>query len=144
MAAQDLRIGFTNGVFDLLHPGHARVLAQARAACDRLVVGLNSDASVRGLDKGSERPLQNERARAEVLASMEAVDLVAIFNEDTPLNLIKRVRPNVLVKGSDYHGKTVVGREIVEAAGGEIILVDLVPGHSTTDIVRRSRLVPKR
>jgi D-beta-D-heptose 7-phosphate kinase/D-beta-D-heptose 1-phosphate adenosyltransferase len=142
--AQDLRIGFTNGVFDLLHPGHARVLAQARAACDRLVVGLNSDASVRGLDKGSERPLQNERARAEVLASMEAVDLVAIFNEDTPLNLIKRVRPNVLVKGSDYHGKTVVGREIVEAAGGEIILVDLVPGHSTTDIVRRSRLVPKR
>ena len=141
---QDLRIGFTNGVFDLLHPGHARVLAQARAACDRLVVGLNSDASVRGLDKGSERPLQDERARAEVLASMEAVDLVAIFNEDTPLNLIKRVRPNVLVKGSDYHGKTVVGREIVEATGGEVILVDLVPGHSTTDIVRRSRLVPKR
>ena len=141
---QDLRIGFTNGVFDLLHPGHARVLAQARAACDRLVVGLNSDASVRALDKGSERPLQNERARAEVLASMEAVDLVAIFNEDTPLNLIKRVRPNVLVKGSDYHGKTVVGREIVEATGGEVILVDLVPGHSTTDIVRRSRLVPKR
>ena len=75
---------------------------------------------------------------------MEAVDLVAIFNEDTPLNLIKRVRPYVLVKGSDYHGKTVVGREIVEATGGEVILVDLVPGHSTTDIVRRSRLVPKR
>ncbi len=141
---QDLRIGFTNGVFDLLHPGHIRVLAQARAACDRLVVGLNSDASVRRLNKGSERPLQSEQARAEVLAGLEAVDLVAIFNEDTPLELIKRVRPNVLVKGSDYHGKTVVGREIVEAGGGEVILVDLVPGHSTTSIVRRSRLVPKR
>jgi D-beta-D-heptose 7-phosphate kinase / D-beta-D-heptose 1-phosphate adenosyltransferase len=142
--AQDLRIGFTNGVFDLLHPGHIRVLAQARAACDRLVVGLNSDASVRRMNKGSERPLQNEQARAEVLAGLEAVDLVAIFNEDTPLQLIKRVLPKVLVKGSDYHGKTVVGREIVEAKGGEVMLVDLVPGHSTTNIVRRSRLVPKR
>jgi D-beta-D-heptose 7-phosphate kinase/D-beta-D-heptose 1-phosphate adenosyltransferase len=137
--AQDLRIGFTNGVFDLLHPGHVRVLAQARAACDRLVVGVNSDASVRRLDKGSERPLQSEKARSEVLAALEAVDLVAIFNEDTPLELIKRVRPNILVKGSDYRGKTVVGRELVEAMGGEVILVELVPGHSTTDIVRRSR-----
>jgi D-beta-D-heptose 7-phosphate kinase/D-beta-D-heptose 1-phosphate adenosyltransferase len=120
------------------------VLAQARAACDRLVVGLNSDASVRRLNKGSERPLQNEQARAEVLAGLEAVDLVAIFNEDTPLKLIKHIRPNVLVKGSDYLGKTVVGREIVEKAGGAVMLVDLVPGHSTTNIVRRSRLVPKR
>jgi D-beta-D-heptose 7-phosphate kinase/D-beta-D-heptose 1-phosphate adenosyltransferase len=108
------------------------------------VVGLNSDASVRRLNKGSERPLQSEQARAEVLAGLEAVDLVAIFNEDTPLQLIKRVLPKVLVKGSDYHDKTVVGREIVEAKGGEVMLVDLVPGHSTTNIVRRSRLVPKR
>ena len=105
---------------------------------------VRSDASGRRLDKGSERPLQNEQARAEVLAGLEAVDLVAIFNEDTPLELIKRVRPSVLVKGSDYHGKAVVGREIVEAHGGGVILVDLVPGHSTTNIVRRSRLVPKR
>jgi D-beta-D-heptose 7-phosphate kinase/D-beta-D-heptose 1-phosphate adenosyltransferase len=142
--AQDLRIGFTNGVFDLVHPGHIRVLAQSRAACDRLVVGINSDASVRRLNKGTERPLQNEQARAEVLAGLEAVDLVTIFNEDTPLKLIKRVRPKVLIKGSDYHGKKVVGREIVEAGGGEVMLVDLVPGHSTTNIVRRSRLVPKR
>jgi D-beta-D-heptose 7-phosphate kinase/D-beta-D-heptose 1-phosphate adenosyltransferase len=108
------------------------------------VVGLNSDASVRRLNKGTERPLQNEQARAEVLAGLEAVDLVAIFNEDTPLKLIKLLQPNVLVKGSDYLGKTVVGREIVEKAGGSVMLVDLVPGHSTTSIVRRSRLVPKR
>ncbi len=137
--AQDLRIGFTNGVFDLLHPGHIQVLAQARAACDRLVVGLNSDASVRRLNKGRERPIQSEKARAEVLAALEAVDLVAVFNEDTPLQLIRRVRPKVLVKGSDYRGRTVVGSDIVRAEGGEVILVDLVPGHSTTDIVRRSR-----
>jgi D-beta-D-heptose 7-phosphate kinase/D-beta-D-heptose 1-phosphate adenosyltransferase len=136
--AQDLRIGFTNGVFDLLHPGHIRVLAQARARCDRLVVGLNSDASVRRL-KGKDRPIQNERARAEVLAGLEAVDLVAIFRKDTPLDLIRQVRPSVLVKGGDYRPGQVVGRELVEAQGGEVVLVDLVPGFSTTRIVQRSR-----
>ena len=143
-ASQPGRVVFTNGVFDLLHPGHVDVLTAAREQGDALIVGLNSDASVRRLNKGSERPLQNEQARAEVLAGLEAVDLVALFNEDTRLQLIKRVLPMVLVKGSDYHGKTVVGREIVEAKGGEVMLVDLVPGHSTTNIVRRSRLVPKR
>src|SRR6185312_2854498 len=96
--AENLRVGFTNGVFDLLHPGHIKVLAQARAACDRLVVGLNSDASVRRL-KGSGRPIQNERARAEVLAGLEAVDLVAVFPQDTPLELIRQVKPTVLIKG---------------------------------------------
>jgi D-beta-D-heptose 7-phosphate kinase/D-beta-D-heptose 1-phosphate adenosyltransferase len=136
--AQDLRIGFTNGVFDLLHPGHIRVLAEARAACDRLVVGLNSDASVRRL-KGDGRPVQSEHARAEVLAALEAVDLVVVFDQNTPLELIRRVRPQVLVKGADYAGKKVVGRELVEADGGEVILVDLIPGHSTTGLVRRSR-----
>ncbi|MBZ0138155.1 MAG: D-glycero-beta-D-manno-heptose 1-phosphate adenylyltransferase, partial [Pseudorhodoplanes sp.] len=141
---RDLRIGFTNGVFDLLHPGHIAVLAQARAACDRLIVGLNSDASVRRLNKGNERPLQNEKARAEVLAALEAVDLVAIFSEDTPLQLIRSIRPQVLVKGADYRGKDVVGRDIVEADGGQVILVDLVAGHSTTDIVRRSRAKARR
>ena len=136
--AQDLRIGFTNGVFDLLHPGHIRVLTEARAACDRLVVGLNSDASVRRL-KGKGRPVQSEHARAEVLAALEAVDLVIVFEQDTPIELIRRVKPNVLIKGSDYKGKTVVGRELVERSGGEVILVDIVPGHSTTNIVKRTR-----
>jgi D-beta-D-heptose 7-phosphate kinase/D-beta-D-heptose 1-phosphate adenosyltransferase len=136
--ARDLRIGFTNGVFDLLHPGHIKVLAQARARCDRLVVGLNSDASVKRL-KGKDRPIQDEHARAEVLAGLEAVDLVVLFPEDTPLELIRHVRPSVLVKGGDYARGQVVGRELVEAQGGEVVLVDLVPGFSTTRIVERSR-----
>ena len=136
--AQDLRIGFTNGVFDLLHPGHIRVLAQARARCDRLVVGLNSDASVKRL-KGKDRPIQSEHARAEVLAGLEAVDLVVVFTQDTPLELIRWLRPTVLVKGGDYRRDQVVGRDVVEAQGGEVILVDLVPGFSTTRIVQRSR-----
>jgi D-beta-D-heptose 7-phosphate kinase/D-beta-D-heptose 1-phosphate adenosyltransferase len=135
---QDLRIGFTNGVFDLLHPGHIKVLAQARARCDRLVVGLNSDASVKRL-KGKDRPIQNEHARAEVLSGLEAVDLVAIFPQDTPLELIRHVKPTVLVKGGDYRPDQVVGRELVEAQGGGVMLVDLVPGFSTTRIVQRSR-----
>jgi D-beta-D-heptose 7-phosphate kinase/D-beta-D-heptose 1-phosphate adenosyltransferase len=132
-----LRIGFTNGCFDLLHRGHVTLLAQARAACDRLVVGLNDDASVRRL-KGDSRPLQDVHSRAEVLAALEAVDLVAVFGEDTPLKLIERVRPQVLVKGGDYRREDVVGHDLVEAAGGATILVDLVPGHSTSALVRRS------
>jgi D-beta-D-heptose 7-phosphate kinase/D-beta-D-heptose 1-phosphate adenosyltransferase len=136
-----LRIGFTNGCFDLLHRGHVTLLAQARAACDRLVVGLNDDASVRRL-KGDSRPLQDVYSRAEVLAALEAVDLVAVFGEDTPLELIERVRPQVLVKGGDYRREDVVGHDLVEAAGGETILIDLVPGHSTTALVRRSAKPP--
>jgi len=132
------RIGFTNGCFDLLHPGHVRLLAGARAACDRLVLGLNGDASVTRL-KGAGRPVQNVEARAEVLAALEAVDLVVVFDEDTPEKLIARVRPTVLVKGSDYTREQVVGREIVEAQGGQVVLIDLVPGHSTTSMVERSR-----
>ena len=135
---QGLRVGFTNGCFDLLHPGHVRLLAAARAACDRLVLGLNSDASVTRL-KGAGRPVQDVAARAEVLAALEAVDLVVVFEEDTPLELIRRVKPTVLVKGGDYTRETVVGYEIVEAEGGEVVLVDLVPGHSTTSMVERSR-----
>jgi D-beta-D-heptose 7-phosphate kinase/D-beta-D-heptose 1-phosphate adenosyltransferase len=137
-----LRIGFTNGCFDLLHPGHVKLLAEARAACDRLVVGLNSDASVRRL-KGDGRPVQSETARAEVLAALAAVDLVVPFGEDTPLELIRRVRPKVLVKGADYRPNEVVGREVVKAEGGEIVLVELVPGHSTSEIVARTRLHAK-
>lgn len=139
---QGMRIGFTNGCFDLLHPGHVRLLAQARAACDRLVLGLNSDASVKRL-KGEGRPVQDVHARSEVLAALEAVDLVVVFEEDTPQKLIERVRPKVLVKGADYTREQVVGGDFVEANGGEIVLVDIVPGHSTTSIVSRSRKTAK-
>ncbi len=133
---QGLRIGFTNGCFDLLHRGHIRLLAEARAACDRLVVGLNSDASTTRL-KGKGRPINPAEGRAEVLAALEAVDLVVVFEEDTPLELIKHVRPAVLVKGADYKREDVVGHDVVEAAGGVVVLVDLVAGQSTTNIVRR-------
>jgi D-beta-D-heptose 7-phosphate kinase/D-beta-D-heptose 1-phosphate adenosyltransferase len=135
---QGQRIGFTNGCFDILHPGHVKVLTAARAACDRLVVGLNSDASVRRL-KGDSRPVQAECARAEVLAALEAVDLVAIFEEDTPIRLIEQIKPSVLVKGGDYTREQVVGHEIVEAHGGAVMLVDVLPGFSTTSLVDRAR-----
>ena len=135
---QGLRIGFTNGCFDILHPGHVKVLTAARAACDRLVVGLNSDASVKRL-KGDSRPVQDEQARAEVLAALEAVDLIAIFDEDTPIRLIAAVKPSVLVKGGDYTREQVVGHEIVEASGGVVMLVDILQGFSTTALVDRAK-----
>ena len=133
-----LRIGFTNGCFDLVHRGHVKLLAEARAACDRLVVGLNSDASTTRL-KGQGRPINPAEGRAEVLAALEAVDLVVVFDDDTPIELIKRVRPAVLVKGADYKREDVVGHEVVERAGGTVMLVDLVPGHSTTAMVKRAQ-----
>jgi D-beta-D-heptose 7-phosphate kinase/D-beta-D-heptose 1-phosphate adenosyltransferase len=113
-------------------------LTAARGACDRLIVGLNSDASVARL-KGKDRPVQNERARAEVLAALEAVDLVVLFEEDTPIALIAQVEPSVLVKGGDYTREQVVGHEIVEASGGEVLLVEVLPGFSTTSLVDRAR-----
>ena len=128
---QGLKVGFTNGCFDLLHPGHVSLLRQARAACDRLVVGLNSDASVKRL-KGQDRPVQNETARAAVMASLSPVDLVVIFGEDTPLALIEALRPDVLVKGADYARAQVVGAEVIESYGGRVILADVVASHSTT------------
>jgi len=130
------RIGFTNGCFDLLHPGHVSLLGQARAACDRLVVGLNSDASVKRL-KGPERPVQGEAARGLVLGSLQSVDLVVIFGEDTPLTLIEAIRPDVLVKGADYTVATVVGADIVQAYGGKVVLAELVPGQSTSATIKR-------
>jgi D-beta-D-heptose 7-phosphate kinase / D-beta-D-heptose 1-phosphate adenosyltransferase len=135
---QGLRIGFTNGCFDILHPGHVKVLTAARAACDRLIVGLNSDASVKRL-KGEGRPLQNETARSEVLAALEAVDMVAIFEDDTPIKLIAQIQPSVLVKGGDYTREQVVGHQIVEASGGQVLLVDVLAGFSTTSLVNRAR-----
>src|SRR5712671_5074263 len=135
---QGLRVGFTNGCFDILHPGHVKVLTAARGACDRLIVGLNSDASAKRL-KGEGRPVQDERARSEVLAALEAVDLVAIFEENTPIKLIAQIKPSVLVKGGDYTRAQVVGHEIVEAYGGEVLLVEVLPGVSTTSLVNRAR-----
>ena len=131
-----LRVGFTNGVFDLLHPGHIAVLRQSRAACDRLVVGINSDASVKRL-KGPSRPVQTEASRAAVLASLEMVDLVVIFTDDTPLAAIQRLRPDVLVKGADYTIDQVVGADVVQSYGGRVVLARLEPGHSTTATIAR-------
>ena len=134
--AQGLRIGFTNGCFDLLHPGHVSLLREARSACDRLIVGLNSDDSVKRL-KGDDRPVQNETARALVLASLSSVDLVVLFPGDTPLALIQHLRPDVLVKGSDYKVNDVVGADFVTAYGGEVKLASLVPGHSSSEVIAK-------
>jgi D-beta-D-heptose 7-phosphate kinase/D-beta-D-heptose 1-phosphate adenosyltransferase len=133
-----LRVGFTNGCFDLLHPGHIHLLKQARAACDRLVVGLNSDASVKRL-KGNGRPVQGEAARAAVLAGLADVDLVTVFGEDTPEALIAALRPDVLVKGADYTMDTVVGADLVKSYGGRVVLAELLPGHSTSATVAKLR-----
>lgn len=130
------RIGFTNGVFDLLHPGHLALIAEAKAACDRLVIGINADASVRRL-KGESRPIQTEQARALVLAALADVDLVVIFPEDTPMPLLERLRPDVLMKGGDYAIGEVVGADLVRAYGGEVRLARLLPGHSTTATVAK-------
>jgi D-beta-D-heptose 7-phosphate kinase/D-beta-D-heptose 1-phosphate adenosyltransferase len=127
---------FTNGCFDLLHVGHARLLRQAAALGDYLVVGLNSDASVRRL-KGDSRPINPEDDRAELLAALDCVDAVTLFAEETPLALIEALRPDVLVKGGDYRPEEVVGRAEVEEAGGRLVLVPLAEGHSTTGLVRR-------
>src|SRR5271165_1818209 len=132
------RVVFTNGCFDLLHPGHVRCLAEARALGDVLIVAVNSDRSVRG-NKGTERPLVAERDRAEVLAGLASVDYVTIFDEPTPRELIARVLPNILVKGADWALEQVVGREEVEAAGGRVVSIPLAPGYSTSKIVERIR-----
>ncbi|MBW3534204.1 MAG: D-glycero-beta-D-manno-heptose 1-phosphate adenylyltransferase [Gemmatimonadetes bacterium] len=132
------RVVFTNGCFDLLHPGHVLYLHQARALGDALVVGLNTDASVRRL-KGPGRPLVGQEARAVVLAGLGCVDAVTLFDEDTPRELVAALLPDVLVKGGDYAERDVVGRDEVRAAGGEVRVLPFVEGHSTTDIVRRIR-----
>ena len=129
---------FTNGCFDLLHPGHIQYLEDVRALGDFLVVGLNSDASVARL-KGPGRPLQDERARAQVLCGLRSVDAVVRFDQDTPLELITALQPDILAKGGDYTPETVVGREVVEARGGRVVLIPFLPGHSTTAIVERIR-----
>jgi D-beta-D-heptose 7-phosphate kinase/D-beta-D-heptose 1-phosphate adenosyltransferase len=133
---QGLTIGFTNGCFDLLHPGHVSLLRQARSACDRLIVGLNTDRSVARL-KGPGRPIQNEAARALVLASLETVDLVVPFADDTPIRLIEAIAPDVLVKGADWRLEAIVGAEFVRSRGGRVLVAELAPGYSTTATVDR-------
>ena len=132
------RVVFTNGVFDLLHSGHVDVLVAARSHGDALVVGINSDASVRRL-KGPTRPVRGEAERAYVLAALEAVDVVVVFDQDTPLELVRRLTPSVIVKGGDYSPETVVGADEVRAAGGDVVIVPLTPGHSTTAIIEKLR-----
>jgi D-beta-D-heptose 7-phosphate kinase/D-beta-D-heptose 1-phosphate adenosyltransferase len=132
------RVVFTNGVFDLLHPGHIDVLVAARSHGDALIVGLNSDASVRRL-KGPTRPVRSAAERAYVLAALEAVDAVVLFEQDTPLELVRCLRPSAIVKGGDYAADTVVGAEEVRAEGGDVIIVPLTPGQSTTSIIEKLR-----
>lgn len=131
------RIVFTNGVFDILHPGHVRYLQAARAHGDLLIVGLNSDASVRR-NKGPSRPINPEQERAEVLAALDCVDAVSIFDDDTPADIIRRVQPDILVKGADWPADQIVGRDTVEARGGRVILEPVEQGYSTTAIVRKA------
>jgi D-beta-D-heptose 7-phosphate kinase/D-beta-D-heptose 1-phosphate adenosyltransferase len=134
------KVVFTNGCFDLLHPGHVRYLAEARSLGDILVVGLNSDASVQKI-KGPGRPVMPEHERAEVLAGLAAVDAVVLFEEPDPLALIARLQPDVLVKGGDWPLDKIVGREVVEGRGGRVLTVPLLPGVSTSEIIARIRMM---
>jgi D-beta-D-heptose 7-phosphate kinase / D-beta-D-heptose 1-phosphate adenosyltransferase len=133
--ARGYTVGFTNGCFDLLHPGHASLIKQAAAVCDRLIVALNTDASVKRL-KGPIRPVQNEGARAQVIGALKGVDAVVLFDEDTPQRIIEQLQPDVLVKGADYQEEQIVGAEVVRARGGRIIRADLIEGQSTTRILQ--------
>jgi D-beta-D-heptose 7-phosphate kinase/D-beta-D-heptose 1-phosphate adenosyltransferase len=133
-AKEKLTVGIANGCFDLLHPGHVSLIRQASENCDRLIMALNSDASVRRL-KGPSRPIQYENARAAVIGAMKGVSAVVLFNEDTPLNLLQALQPDILVKGADYTEDNIVGADIVRARGGRVVLADLSPGHSTTKLV---------
>jgi D-beta-D-heptose 7-phosphate kinase/D-beta-D-heptose 1-phosphate adenosyltransferase len=138
LRADHKTVVFTNGVFDLLHPGHLRYLQHARGLGDALIVGVNSDRSVRQ-NKGPERPINPEAERAEVLAALACVDGVAIFDAATPFDIISTLQPDILVKGADWAEDAIVGRDIVEARGGKVVRVDVEPGYSTTAILERVR-----
>ena len=130
---------FTNGVFDILHPGHARYLTDARACGDALIVGINSDRSARSLEKGPDRPVHPELERAEVVAALRAVDAVVIFDEETPLSIASALQPDVLVKGADWVADAIVGSDVVEARGGRVVRIPLAQGYSTSSILARLR-----
>jgi rfaE bifunctional protein nucleotidyltransferase chain/domain len=135
---QGRRIVFTNGVFDILHPGHVRYLQHARSLGDALILGLNADASVRR-NKGPERPINPQAERAEILEALACVDAVVLFEEDTPDRVIKAIQPDILVKGADWGEHAIVGRETVEARGGKVVRVPIEEGYSTTEIIRKIR-----
>ncbi|MBM4301197.1 MAG: D-glycero-beta-D-manno-heptose 1-phosphate adenylyltransferase [Deltaproteobacteria bacterium] len=139
LQGQTQLVAFTNGCFDLLHPGHVRYLEEARSLGDALIVGVNTDASVKRLGKGPHRPLTPEADRTRVLAALACVDRVVLFAEDTPLNLITRLAPDILVKGGDYPLDEIVGREVVLARGGRVVALPFVPGYSTTRLIDRIR-----
>jgi D-beta-D-heptose 7-phosphate kinase/D-beta-D-heptose 1-phosphate adenosyltransferase len=130
------RVVFTNGVFDLLHPGHVRYLTAARALGTVLIVGINSDRSVEMI-KGPSRPLNPERERGEILLGLACVDAVVVFDEDTPQRIIEQIQPDVLVKGADWRADAIVGRDVVEARGGRVVRIELAAGYSTTELIRR-------
>ena len=134
------KVVFTNGVFDLLHPGHIRYLQDARQLGDALIIGLNSDRSV-GANKGPERPITPEAERAEILSALECVDGVAIFDDETPAEIIKAIQPDVLVKGADWGPDNIVGRDTVEARGGQVVRMELSPGYSTTELIEKIRSI---
>jgi len=137
--ARGLKVVFTNGCFDLLHPGHVAFLEEARSLGDALLVGVNTDASVRRLEKGGARPVNNETDRARVLAGLSAVDRVVLFSEDTPLALITEVQPDILAKGGDYKVDEVAGREVVLARGGRVLILPFRAGYSTSRLIERIR-----
>lgn len=130
---------FTNGVFDILHPGHIRYLRDARALGDLLIVGINSDRSARALGKAPDRPINTEAERAEVLSALTAVDAVVVFDEETPHEIITLIQPDILVKGADWGENAIVGRDVVEARGGKVVRIPLAEGYSTTEIIKRIR-----
>jgi D-beta-D-heptose 7-phosphate kinase/D-beta-D-heptose 1-phosphate adenosyltransferase len=134
-------VGFTNGVFDLLHPGHIRYLQQARALGDALIVAINSDRSVRALGKGADRPINPQQERAEVVLALGCVEAAVIFDEDTPHAIVSAIQPDVLVKGADWGADAIVGRDVVEARGGRVVRIEIVGGYSTTDIIDEVRRV---
>lgn len=138
-SAQTGHVVFTNGVFDLLHPGHVDLLHRARGEGDALVVAVNSDASVKRLGKGSDRPIRTEAERALVVAALADVDAVVVFDQDTPIDIVNTLEPDVIVKGGDYTEATVVGAREVRARGGRVVIVPLTPGQSTTAIVEKLR-----
>ena len=131
------KIVFTNGCFDIIHPGHIDYLSQARDLGDILVLGLNTDQSVRLLNKGSNRPINDERTRANVLAGLASVDLIVFFDEETPYNLIKLLQPNVLVKGKDYEVEKIIGFDILKENGGQVITIPFLDGYSTSSLIKK-------
>ena len=134
---------FTNGVFDLLHPGHVRYLREARALGDGLIVAVNSDSSARA-GKGPGRPVNPEHERAEILLALDSVDAAVIFDEETPQAIVSAIQPDILVKGADWGPENIVGRDVIEARGGRVVRVDLAPGHSTSELIRRVRRLSSR